>query len=185
MSPNPAPARPSAGRRAVRGRALIIAVLVLLVAACSPATTPAPRATITFLVQNQTHSDAIYRFEGSATVADVTGPLGCMAQTTVGTTWDPTWTFLVNDQRVIGSTDSTDLRPGAGSHQALTVIVVLDQAGVRSTAHAGPPLAGEVATPVPSPAPSRTPGPTCAPAPGTSPVAPGGSPGAGPSASPS
>jgi hypothetical protein len=180
MSPNAAPARLSAGRRAVRGHGLIIAVLALLLAACSPATTPAPRATITFLVQNQTGSEATYRFEGSATVADVTGPLDCMAQTPVGTTWDPTWTFLINDQRVIGSTDSTDLQPGAGSHQALTVIIVLDQGGVRSTVHAGPPLAGEVETPAPSPVPSRS----CTPAPGTSPAAPSGSPGAGPSASP-
>jgi hypothetical protein len=176
MSPNRALVR-----RFLAGPAgALLVALAMVLAACSPATTPAPRSTITFLVQNQTGTNATYRFEGSATVADVTGPLGCQAQTTIGTTWDPTWTFLINDKRVIGSADSGDLLPGAGSHQALTVIIVIDQAGVRTTAHAGPPLNGQVATPLPSGASA----PACSPAPGSSPSAPAGSPSGLPSRSP-
>jgi hypothetical protein len=147
----------------IRTTARLAAALFLVgavIAGCSPATTAAPRATITFLVRNNTGANATYRFTGSATLADVTGPLDCQAQTTVGTTWDPVWSFSINGQRAIGSTDSADLQPGASARDGLTVIIVIDVSGVRSTAHAGPPLAGEADTPPPSVVPPATPLPT-------------------------
>ena len=124
---------------------------MLTVAACSPATTPAPRATITFVVTNSTSTLGSFRFTGSA--ADVTGPICRQGQTVVGATWDPVWRFALNGRRVIGSTDSADLQPGPSARNGLTVMIVVDPSGARSTAHAGPPLSGEVA-PVPSPAPT-------------------------------
>ena len=136
----------------------MLVALAVLLAACSPATTPAPRATITFLVRNTTTNLESYRFTGSSTVADVTGPLCRQAQVVVGTTWDPVWSFAINGQRAIGSTDSADLQPGASARDGLTVIIVINVSGVQTTAHAGPPLAGEADVP-PSPPPS--PEPTC------------------------
>ncbi|HEY7828546.1 MAG TPA: hypothetical protein VIB99_09935 [Candidatus Limnocylindrales bacterium] len=157
-----APARP--GRRTVprpvgRLATALVVVLAVLIVACSPATTPAPRATITFLVRNTTTTPATFDFSGSATVADVTGPLCRQAQTVVGTTWDPVWSFSINGQRAIGSTDSADLQPGASARDGLTVIIVISLSGVQKTAHAGPPLAGEADTPAPSVASPST--PTC------------------------
>ena len=156
MSVNARPAgltRARLPRRLFALGALAMALAVIL-SACSPALTPAPRATITFLVNNTTTTLGSFRFTGSATVADVTGPVCRQGQTIVGTTWDPIWSFSINGQRAIGSTDSADLQPGASARDGLTVIVVINVGGVQTTAHAGPPLAGEAATAAPSPQPS-------------------------------
>ena len=149
--------------RAWRTLFVLAAGLALLATACSTATTPAPRATISFLVQNTTTALDSYRFTGSATVADVSGPICRQAQTVVGTTWDPIWSFSINGQRAIGSTDSADLQPGASARDGLTVIIVINVGGIQTSAHAGPPLAGEAATAPPTPAPGATPAPapTC------------------------
>ena len=162
MSATARPAR-STGARLPRRLLVLGLIAMALAAACSPALTPAPRATISFLVNNTTTTLGNYRFTGSATVADVTGPVCRQAQTIVGTTWDPTWTFSINGQRAIGSTDSADLQPGASARDGLTVIIVINVGGVQTTAHAGPPLAGEAATPPPTPVPTATPSPapTC------------------------
>jgi hypothetical protein len=150
------PGRRTVPRSAGLLAAALVAVLAVLIVACSPATTPAPRATITFLVRNTTTTPGTFDFSGSATVADVTGPLCRQAQTVVGTTWDPVWSFSINGQRAIGSTDSADLQPGASARNGLTVIIVVNVSGVQATAHAGPALAGEADTPPPSALPTPT-----------------------------
>jgi hypothetical protein len=145
--------RMSASHRPIRrsARALLGLLLVVLVAACSTsATTPQPRATIAFLVRNATHTAATYRFTGSATVADVTGPLDACKETTIGATWDPTWTFAINGRKILASTDSADYQPGASARNGLTVIVIIDTSGVRtSDVHPGAPNAGDTDAPSP------------------------------------
>jgi hypothetical protein len=143
--------RMSASRRSIRhaASALLGLSLVVLLGACNTsATTPQPRATIAFLVRNETGKAATYRFSGSATRADVTGPLACFSETTIGTTWDPTWTFEVNGRKAVASTDSADLQPGANARGGLTVIVVVDASGIRATdVHPGAPDAGDTNAP--------------------------------------
>ncbi len=137
------------------------ALLALALAACSALSSPSARGTITFLVRNETGQVATYRFDGSAEATGVGGPLGCLARTTIVTTWDPTWTFAVNGRPTIASSDSSDLQPEADARDGLTVIVVIDVSGVQTTAHAGPPLAAEADPPGPSAASQ----PACLPAP--------------------
>ena len=150
MSTPDRPSRPVAGGPAAQRLAIILAVVLALVAgACNTsAQTPQPRATIAFLVRNDTGRTATYRFTGSNTVADVSGPLNCFSETTVGTTWDPTWTFLVDGRKAIASTDSADLQPGPNAKNGLTVLITIDTSGVRATdVHPGPPDAGDTDAP--------------------------------------
>lgn len=163
MSANVRATSSAGGRLPRRILTLVALALAVLLSACSPATTPAPRATITFLLNNTTTTLGSFRFTGSATVADVTGPVCRQAQTIVGTTWDPIWSFSISGRRAIGSTDSADLQPGASARDGLTVIIEINVSGVQTTAHAGLPLAGEAATPPPTPVPTATPSPapTC------------------------
>ena len=146
--PRPAAGAPGAGLPVV----ILLILLALLAAACNTsAQTPQPRATIAFLVRNDTGRGATYRFTGSATVADVTGPLNCYAETTIGTTWDPVWTFLIDGRKAIASTDSADLQPGPSAKNGLTVMITIDASGVRATdVHPGPPDAGDTDAPPPS-----------------------------------
>jgi hypothetical protein len=160
MSARPRPGRRTVPRPAGLLATALVAALAALIVACSPATTSAPRATITFLVRNTTTTSMHFDFSGSATVADVTGPLCPQAQTVVGTTWDPVWSFSIDGKRAIGSTDSADLQPGASARDGLTVIIMVNVSGVQTTAHAGPALAGEADTPPPS-VPSPTAKPSC------------------------
>ena len=143
--------RMSASHRPIRrsARALLGLLLVVLVAACSTsATTPQPRATIAFLVRNATHTAATYRFTGSATVADVTGPLDTCKETTIGATWDPTWTFAISGGKK--ATGPGHRRGVKGARNGLTVIVIIDTSGVRtSDVHPGAPDAGDTDAPSP------------------------------------
>jgi hypothetical protein len=144
MSANTRPIRRSA--RALVG--MLLALAVLLGGCDLSATAAQPRATIAFLVRNATHTIAAYRFTGSATPVDRTGPLNACAETTIVTTWDPSWTFEVNGNKVVASTDSTDLQPGANARDGLTVIVIIDSGGTRTAeVHPGSPNAGDTAAP--------------------------------------
>ncbi len=157
--------RMSSNDRAIRRSvvALLAVALTLLVGACAiNSTTPAPRSTIIFIVRNTTHTTRSFKFTGSATVADVTGRLAC-GETTIGTTWDPSWAFGVGDPKggdtkVIGSTDSPELRVASGTAQALTVIIVIDSSGARAIDHhPGAPAAGDAATLDPAICPTPSP----------------------------
>lgn len=144
MSANTRPIRRSA--RALVG--MLLAVAVLLGGCDLSATAAQPRATIAFLVRNATHTIATYRFTGSATPVDLTDPLNACAETTIVTTWDRSWTFEVNGNKVVASTDSTDLQPGANARDGLTVIVIIDSGGTRTAeVHPGSPNAGDTAAP--------------------------------------
>ena len=150
MTTTDRPPRPAAGAPGAARLAVVLAVvLAVLAGACNAsAQTPQPRATIAFLVRNDTGRSATYRFTGSATAADVSGPLNCFSETTVGTTWDPTWTFLVDGRKAIASTDSADLQPGPNARNGLTVMITIDTSGVRATdIHPGPPDAGDTDAP--------------------------------------
>ena len=81
-------------------------------------------------------------------MADVTGPLDACKETTIGATWDPTWTFAINGRKILASTDSADYQPGASARNGLTVIVIIDSGGTRTAeVHPGSPNAGDTAAP--------------------------------------
>jgi hypothetical protein len=127
---------------------MLLALTVLLGGCNQKATTSGPPATIAFLVRNATHTTGSYRFMGSATPTDLTGPLNACAETTIGTTWDPSWTFEVSGKKVVASSDSADLQPGANARDGLTVIVIIDSGGVRAAeVHPGAPDAGDTDAP--------------------------------------
>jgi hypothetical protein len=132
-------------------------LLAVLLSACgSSSTTPQPRATINFLIRNNTTKCASYRFTGSATVLPSTGPIDSLWDTRLGATWDPTWTLEINAKKAVASSDASDLQLGTDTGASLTVIIVIDASGVRTTdVHPGPPNAGEVASPDPSATPPR------------------------------
>ncbi len=151
--------RMSASLRPLRPAAAALAGLLLavLVAACSTtASTPQPRATINFIVHNQTIHNAAYKFVGSASVLAASGPLDCLQPTRIGTTWDPTWSLEINGRKIVASADAPDLQLGSDSRASLTVILVIDSSGIRTTnIHPGPPDAGEIPSQVPlSPSPT-------------------------------
>ena len=133
-----------------------VLLAVLLNACGTSATTPQPRATINFLIRNNTTTCATYRFTGSATVLPSTGPIDSMWDTRLGATWDPTWTLEINGKKAVASSDASDLQVAADSRASLTVILVIDTSGVRTTdVHPGAPDAGEIASPDPSATPPR------------------------------
>ena len=162
--------RMSASFRPLRPAAAAFAGLLLavLVAACSTsASTPQPRATINFIVHNDTRNLGSYVFTGSASVLPASGPLDCLFATRIGTTWDPSWNLQVNDKKnAVASSDAADLQVGPDSRATLTVIIVIDSSGVRVTnIHPGTPDAAEIPTPLPNPSPGTTASPGPSPSP--------------------
>ena len=149
MSVHPSP------RRRALGATGGLLLAVLLSACGTSSTTSAPRATINFLIRNNTTRSATYRFTGSATVLPSSGPAPCLAAIRIGATWDPIWALDINGRQVVASSDAADLQLGSDPRAALTVTVVIDTSGVRLTnVHPGAPDADEVASPGPSACPS-------------------------------
>jgi hypothetical protein len=150
--------RMSASLRPLRPAAAAFAGLLLavLLGACSTsASTPQPRATIAFIVHNETGRNGTYRFVGSASVLPAAGPLDCLQPTRIGATWDPTWSLDINGRKIVASAAAPDLQLGSDPRASLTVIVVIDGSGTRTTnIHPGPPDAGEIPSAVPSPTPA-------------------------------
>ena len=149
MSVHPSPRRRALGATA----GLLLAVLL---SACgTSSTTTAPRATINFLIHNDTTHAGTYRFTGSASVLPAAGPLSCLQMTFVGATWDPSWTLEIDGRKLVASADATDLQLKADPRASLTVVVVIDGSGIRTTnVHPGSPDAVEIPTPVASPTPA-------------------------------
>ena len=139
---------------------------VLLSGCGANSSTPQPRATINFIVHNDTRKIGTYVFTGSASALPASGPLDCLFATRIGATWDPSWTLQINDKKAVASSDAADLQLGADQRATLTVILVIDTSGIRLTnVHPGAPDAAEIPTPLPSQSPgtSPSPGPSASP----------------------